>query len=78
MDDTHTLYWWYNVHPQARGDADQRPEEIPVYKVPVPGLDAEGLPVGTLMDNNSGQDNFAWAHPGRRSPRADRAPGRVR
>ena len=36
MDDTHTLYWWYNVHPKRAGDPDQRPENIPLYKVPVP------------------------------------------
>jgi len=69
MDDTHTMYWWYNVHPKLAGEPDQRPEDIPVYKVPVPGVDAEGLPVWELVDNNSGQDNYAWASQGAITPR---------
>ena len=69
MDDTHTLYWWYNAHKKQEGDPDQRPEDIPLYKVPVPGVDAEGLPVWELADNNSGQDNYAWASQGPITPR---------
>jgi 5,5'-dehydrodivanillate O-demethylase len=69
MDDTHTLYLWYNVHPKRPGDPDQRPEDIPLYKVPVPGVDAEGLPVWELADNNSGQDNYAWTSQGPITPR---------
>src|SRR5215207_5057058 len=34
IDDTHTLYWWYNVHKKRPGDPDQRPQDIPVFKVP--------------------------------------------
>jgi 5,5'-dehydrodivanillate O-demethylase len=69
MDDTHTLYWWYNVHRKRRDDVAQRPEDIPVYKVPLPGVDAEGLPIWDLVDNNSGQDNFAWTSQGPVTPR---------
>src|SRR5207249_2227103 len=69
VDDTHTLYWWYNVHSREQGDLEQRPEEIPLYQVPVPGVDAEGLPVWDLVDNNSGQDNYAWASQGAITPR---------
>ncbi|MEA2642158.1 MAG: 5,5-dehydrodivanillate O-demethylase oxygenase subunit, partial [Chloroflexota bacterium] len=69
IDDTHTLYWWYGTHRKEEGEADQRPEEIPVYQVPVPGVDAEGLPVWDVVDNNSGQDNFAWASQGPVTPR---------
>jgi len=69
MDDTHTLYWWYNVHRKRPEDADQRPEEIPIYKVPLPGVDREGLPIWDIVDNNSGQDNFAWASQGPVTPR---------
>ncbi|HEY3118625.1 MAG TPA: Rieske 2Fe-2S domain-containing protein [Chloroflexota bacterium] len=69
MDDTHTLYWWYNVHPQRPEDEDQRAEDIPLYQVPLPGLDAEGLPVWELADNNSGQDNYAWVSQGPVTPR---------
>ncbi|HTE87272.1 MAG TPA: Rieske 2Fe-2S domain-containing protein [Dehalococcoidia bacterium] len=69
MDDTHTLYWWYNVHKQRSGDPEQRPENIPIYKVPLPGVDREGLPIWDIVDNNSGQDNYAWASQGPVTPR---------
>ena len=69
VDDTHTLYWWYNVHPQRAGEADQRPEDIPIYRVPLPGVDEEGLPVWEVVDNNSGQDNYAWMSQGPITPR---------
>jgi 5,5'-dehydrodivanillate O-demethylase oxygenase subunit len=69
MDDTHTLYLWYNVHPKREGEADQRPEEVPYYQVPLPGVDAEGLPIWDVVDNNSGQDNFAWSSQGPITPR---------
>src|SRR6266536_1092491 len=69
MDDTHTLYWWYNVHRQRPGDPDQRADEIPIYKVPLPGVDREGLPIWDIVDNNSGQDNYAWASQGPVTPR---------
>src|SRR5439155_14583622 len=69
VDDTHTLYLWYNVHKKRDGDPDQRPEDIPIYKVPLPGVDEEGLPVWELADNNSGQDNYAWMSQGPVTPR---------
>ncbi len=69
MDDNHTLYIWYNVHAKRDKDSDQRPEEIPVYKVPLPGVDADGAPIWDIMDNNSGQDNFAWQSQGWVTPR---------
>ena len=69
MDDTHTLYWWYNVHKKRPGDPDQRPEDIPLYKVPLPGVDDEGVPIWEIMDNNSGQDNYAWSSQGPITPR---------
>jgi len=69
MDDTHTLYWWYNVHPKEDGEPDQRPEDIPTYQVPLPGVDAEGMPIWDLVDNNSGQDNYAWMSQGPVTPR---------
>src|SRR5438093_5428567 len=55
MDDTHTLYLWYSTHAKREGDSDQKPEQIPTYEVPVPGVDAQGLPIWDLVDNNSGQ-----------------------
>ena len=69
MDDTHTLYWYYLTHPKRAGDPDQKPEDIPVYEVPMPGVDANGMPVWELVDNNSGQDNYAWASQGSVTPR---------
>ena len=60
MDDTHTLYLWYSSHPMMEGDVPQKPEEVPVYKVPLPGVDEEGHPTWNLLDNNSGQDHAAW------------------
>ncbi len=69
IDDTHTLYWWYNVHKQRAGDPDQRAEDIPLYKVPLPGVDEEGMPIWDVMDNNSGQDNYAWQSQGAITPR---------
>jgi 5,5'-dehydrodivanillate O-demethylase oxygenase subunit len=69
MDDTHTLYWWYNNHPAEPGESPQRAEDIPVYEVPVPGVDKYGLPIWELVDNNSGQDNYAWASQGGVTPR---------
>jgi 5,5'-dehydrodivanillate O-demethylase len=69
IDDTHTLYWWYNVHPKRANDTDQDAKEIPVYKVPLPGVDEEGLPIWDVMDNNSGQDNYAWQSQGYVTPR---------
>jgi 5,5'-dehydrodivanillate O-demethylase len=69
VDDSHTLYWWYNVYDTVPGEPEQRVADIPVYKVPVPGVDAEGLPIWELADNNSGQDNFAWSSQGPVTPR---------
>jgi len=69
MDDTHTLFWWYNVHPRQPAEPEQASEDIPVYRVPLPGVNDEGLPVWELVDNNSGQDNYAWVSQGPITPR---------
>jgi 5,5'-dehydrodivanillate O-demethylase len=69
MDDTHTLYFYYNVKDRRDGQPEQRADEIPLYQVPIPGVDAEGLPVWELADNNSGQDNYAWTSQGAITPR---------
>jgi 5,5'-dehydrodivanillate O-demethylase len=69
MDDENTLYIYYNVHKRRDGQPEQRPEDIPLYQVPIPGVDAEGLPVWSLADNNSGQDNYAWVSQGSVTPR---------
>jgi len=69
LDDTHTMYWWYHIYPKQPGEPDQRPEDIPLYQVPLPGVDANGLPIWELADNNSGQDNYAWVSQGPITPR---------
>ena len=65
MDDTHTYYIWYGVRDAAEGeDTDQKPEDIPIYRTPMPGVDENGIPVWDLLDNNSGQDHMAWQSQG--------------
>ena len=61
MDDTQTLYVWYQSHPMREDDVPQlASSDVPVYRVPLPGVDDNGLPMWELIDNNSGQDNMAW------------------
>ncbi len=65
MDDTHTYYLWYGAHFPDEGEpVDQAGDEIPYYRVPLPQVDADGLPIWGQLDNNSGQDNFAWVSQG--------------
>ena len=65
MDDTHTYYIWYGVRsPAPHEDANQAPEDIPVYRTPMPGVDENGIPLWDLFDNNSGQDHMAWQSQG--------------
>jgi 5,5'-dehydrodivanillate O-demethylase len=42
----------------------QADEEIPYYRIPLPGADVEGIPVWSLLDHNAGQDNVAWMSQG--------------
>ncbi len=69
MDDENTLYVWYSKHPMSPGDKQQADADVPVYRVPLPGVDGDGQPTWELLDNNSGQDNMAWMTQG---PIADR------
>ena len=65
VDDANTLYIWYQSHPMGPGDKPQeRSEDVPVYQVPLPGVDDRGQPTWELLDNNSGQDNMAWMSQG--------------
>ena len=66
IDDTHTMYWWYNIHRMPAGEQapKQAPEDIPLYSVPLPGVNERGLPTWDILDNNSGQDNMAWMSQG--------------
>ena len=65
IDDTHTYYVYYNIRDPFPGeDAHQAPEDIPVYRTPMPGVDENGAPIWDLFDNNSGQDHMAWQSQG--------------
>jgi 5,5'-dehydrodivanillate O-demethylase len=65
MDDTHTYYIWYSVRaPEEGEDPNQRPEDIPTYRTPMPGVNEDGIPIWELFDNNSGQDHMAWQSQG--------------
>ncbi|MCH8974533.1 MAG: Rieske 2Fe-2S domain-containing protein, partial [Chloroflexi bacterium] len=70
IDDTHTYYVYYNIRSAHPGeDAHQKPEDIPVYRTPMPGVDENGIPLWDLFDNNSGQDHMAWQSQGPRTQR---------
>ena len=71
MDDTHTYYVYYTADlPRDGENPDVPDEEIPVYHVPIAGVDEAGLPIWGQLDNNSGQDHYAWTSQG---PRMDRS-----
>ena len=78
MDDTHTLYWWYNVHPKRDGDPDQRPEDIPLYKVPLPGRRRRRRSRLGARGQQQRPGQLRLASPGADHAALDRAPGRVR
>jgi 5,5'-dehydrodivanillate O-demethylase oxygenase subunit len=59
LDDEHTMHWWYNARPTADGAPAQQ-DSIPLYEVPIPGVDARGHPTWSTLDNNSGQDIGMW------------------
>src|SRR5262249_16030661 len=69
MDDTHTLHSYYH-RPKAPADMPaQRPEDIPIYKIGLPGVDREGLPIWDLMHTQGAQDDYAWNSQGPVTPR---------
>ena len=67
VDDTHTLFIWYNTF-GAEGRAELRikeqppqdPRRAPVYEVPMPKVDEAGGVPWEMMDNNGGQDLAMW------------------
>jgi 5,5'-dehydrodivanillate O-demethylase len=70
MDDENTYYIYYSAHEPRQGEpVDQAAEDIPVYYVPIAGVDATGQPIWEQLDNNSGQDHFAWTSQGPRMRR---------
>ncbi len=72
MDDEQTLYLYYNCHlPKAGVEyVPQDPKQIPVYDVPIAGVDEKGHPQWSLLDNNSGQDIAMWYTQGKVSDRS--------
>jgi 5,5'-dehydrodivanillate O-demethylase len=45
MDETHTLHWYYDCRPYREGESEQKPEDIEIYKIGLPGVDADGMPI---------------------------------
>ncbi|MEK9659547.1 MAG: Rieske 2Fe-2S domain-containing protein, partial [Chloroflexota bacterium] len=70
IDDNNTYYVYYSADLPREGEpVDQAENEIPVYHVPIAGVDQRGQPVWGQLDNNSGQDHFAWTSQGPRTKR---------
>jgi len=69
IDDYNTAHWYVACYPKEQGEADQLPQDIPYYEVPVPRLDANGQPAWELLDSNSAQDPAAWITQGQISDR---------
>ena len=69
MDDTHTYYiYYYADWPRDGEDPNQREDEIPVYHVPIAGVDQWGQPIWEQLDNNSGQGPLRMDVPGPAHP----------
>ncbi len=75
IDDHNTLHVYYTVHIMPEGQAVPKQEKIPFYEVPVPLPDGEGRLDWTLMDNNGGQDMWAWYSQGAIADRSTEALG---
>lgn len=70
MDDENTYYvYYYADEPRDGEPVDQAEEDIPVYNVPIAGVDEHGQPIWGQLDNNSGQDHYAWTSQGPRTRR---------
>jgi 5,5'-dehydrodivanillate O-demethylase len=76
IDDYNTAHWWVACYPKAEGEADQAPEEIPMYYPPVPLLNEEGQPRWDMLDSNSAQDPAAWVTQGLLADRTEEHLGR--
>jgi len=70
LNDTQTMHWWYNARPSGDG-APVEQDSIPLYEVPVPGIDPRGRPTWSTLDNNSGQDLAMWYTQGPITDRTD-------
>ncbi len=70
IDDTHTWAIIYRVHRVPRGVDAPTQEVVPVYEVPLPGIDANGHVAWDYMDVGGAQDLLMWFA---RGPIADRS-----
>jgi len=72
IDDERTRYFYYSCYPPKPG-IEYKPQtdrEVPVYEVPIAGVDQNGDPEWSLLDNNSGQDIAMWYTQGAISDRS--------
>ena len=74
MDDTHTFHVFYYTKGFPAGVGAPPQDKIPLFFPPLPGLDERGHPEWHLMDNNSGQDMWAFYSQG---PVVDRTQERL-
>jgi 5,5'-dehydrodivanillate O-demethylase len=72
IDDENTMYFYYSCYRPKPGIEfqEQDPRELPYYEVPIAGVDANGEPQWSLLDNNSGQDIAMWYTQGAISDRS--------
>jgi 5,5'-dehydrodivanillate O-demethylase len=64
VDDGRTAQWYLSVHPLNNGET-QRPEEMPLYEMPSPVLNARGQPRWEFLDGDVDvQDNAIFASQG--------------
>jgi len=64
IDDENTLHVYFTAHIFPPGMAEKQ-DSIPFYEVPMPKNDSYGDIPWNLLDNNSGQDMWAWFSQGR-------------
>ncbi|MEK7216115.1 MAG: Rieske 2Fe-2S domain-containing protein, partial [Chloroflexota bacterium] len=64
IDDENTLHVYFTAHIFPPGMAEKQ-ASIPFYEVPMPKNDNYGEIPWNLLDNNSGQDMWAWFSQGR-------------
>lgn len=64
VDETHTAQWYYSIHPFEKGET-QSEEEMPLYHMPSPELDAHGQPRFQYLDGDvDPQDNAIFISQG--------------
>ncbi|HEX6510807.1 MAG TPA: aromatic ring-hydroxylating dioxygenase subunit alpha [Chloroflexota bacterium] len=76
IDDYTTAHWWVNSYQREAGEAEQRPEDIPMYFPRVVDLDQEEQPRWGVLDTNSAQDPAAWISQGAIADRSQENLGR--